>query len=116
MKTYISLKNKYQFDKVYNCNQVKANKYLVIYICKNDSKINRIGLSISKKVGNSVIRHRVARLIRESYRLNSQLFKNGYDIVIVARNTIRDKSFHDVESALLHLFKLHSLILDEDRN
>lgn len=112
MKTYISLKNKNEFDKVYNCNQSKGNKYLVVYIRENNLNTNRIGLSISKKVGNSVIRHRVARLIRESYRLNYQSIKSGYDIVIIAKFTIKDKSYHEVESALLHLLRLHDLIVN----
>jgi len=113
LKSYISLKNKNQFDQVYNCSQSKGNKYLVVYIRKNELTINRIGLSISKKVGNSVIRHRVARLIRESYRLNNQYFKQGYDIVIVARNVVKDKTYYEVESALKHLFKLHNLFVSE---
>ncbi len=71
---------------------------------------SRIGISVSKKVGNSVIRHRIVRLIRESYRLNKDKIKTGFDIVVVARNTAKGKNFHDIESAFLHLCRLHKII------
>lgn len=111
MKSYVSLKNKCEFDGVYRVKNSLANKYLVMYLNENQSSCNRLGISVSKKVGNSVIRHRVTRLIRESYRLNSHKIKTNYDIVIVARTNILGKSYQEVESALLHLLKLHKIIL-----
>ncbi len=81
-----------------------------MYIWKNDTKGNRLGISVSKKVGNSVIRHHLTRLIRESYRLHEDMFHNGLDIVVVARNTAKDISYHEVESALLHLGSLHKIL------
>lgn len=110
MKSFISLKKRKEFDKVYLVKNSFANKYLVMYICDNQLSYNRIGISVSKKVGNSVIRHRVTRLIRESLRLNLKSVKSGYDIVIIARNNILDKRYKEVESALVHLFKLHQLL------
>ncbi len=65
---------------------------------------------MSKKVGNSVIRHRITRLIRESYRLNKDKLKDSYDIVVVARNTAKGKNFHDIESAFLHLCRKHCML------
>lgn len=111
MKKIYTLKNKQEFNRVYNFKKSLANKYLVIYICENGLKINRIGISVSKKVGNSVVRHRITRLIRESYRLNSTSIKNGFDIVIVARRSILGKTYFEVESALLHLLRLHNILL-----
>lgn len=111
MKQIMSLKKKNEFNKVYNLKNSLANKYLVMYICENGLGYNRIGISVSKKVGNSVSRHRITRLIRESYRLNYQRIMIGYDIVVIARNNILGKSFKEVESALLHLLKLHHILL-----
>ncbi|MCI5741935.1 MAG: ribonuclease P protein component [Lachnospiraceae bacterium] len=105
-----SLKKNKDFQKVYKKGKSYANKYLVMYVLKNDLEKNRIGISVSKKVGNSVIRHHLTRLIRESYRLHEDVFDSGLDIVIIARNSAREIGFHEVESALLHLGSLHKII------
>ncbi len=105
-----SLKKNKDFQKVYKKGKSYANKYLVMYVLKNDLEENRIGISVSKKVGNSVIRHHLTRLIRESYRLHEDVFDSGLDIVIIARNSAREIGFHEVESALLHLGSLHKII------
>ena len=80
-----------------------------MYVLPNQTEGNRLGISVSKKVGNSVIRHHLTRLIRESYRLHEEMFNSGLDIVVVARSTARDISYHEVESALLHLGSLHKI-------
>ena len=108
-----SLKNSREFKRVYDNGKSYANKYLVMYIYNNETEENRIGISVSKKVGNSVIRHRATRLIRESVRLNEEKIKKGYDIVIIARGSIKDKKYKDVESAYIHLCKLHHLLEKE---
>ena len=105
-----SLKKNHRFQFVYKYGKSYANKYLVMYIKENGTEGNRIGISVSKKVGNSVVRHRVTRLIRESYRLHEDVFDSGLDIVIIARNSAREIGFHEVESALLHLGSLHKII------
>ena len=109
MGRYESLKNYRDFRNVYNNGKSYANKYLVMYILENGTDINRVGISVSKKVGNSIVRHRLTRLIRESVRLNSDKVKNGYDIVIIARNGLKDKKYADAERAFLHLVKLHKI-------
>ena len=75
-----SLKKSKDFQLVYKSGNSFANKYLVMYKMKNDMEENRLGISVSKKVGNSVVRHRITRLIRESYRLNEEKFEKGYDL------------------------------------
>ena len=108
------LKNTNQFKIVYNNGKSYANRDLVMYLRKNDSDTNRLGISVSKKVGNSVVRHRVTRLIRESYRLNEAKLLQGYDIVVVARANAKDKNYFDICHAFLHLAKLHRII-EEDQ-
>ncbi|BCN33027.1 ribonuclease P protein component [Anaeromicropila herbilytica] len=105
-----SLKKNRDFKNVYDKGKSYANKYLVMYILKNELNRNRIGISVSKKVGNSVVRHRVQRLIRESYRLNETMFQNGLDIVVIARVGIKDKNYNEVSSAVLHLGKIHKIV------
>ena len=105
------MKNK-DFQTVYKKGKSYANKYLVMYVLKNDEEENHLGISVSKKVGNSVVRHRITRIIRESYRLNKSNFQIGYDIVVIARTNAKEKSYNEIESALIHLGKLHKIIDD----
>lgn len=106
------MKNK-DFQVVYKNGKSHANKYLVMYIYNNESYENRLGISVSKKVGNSVVRHRITRLIRESYRQQEDLFQKGWDIVVIARAGAKGKTYQEIESALIHLGKLHYIIEDK---
>lgn len=81
-----------------------------MYIVENELEKNRIGISVSRKVGNSVIRHRITRLIRESCRLRESMLKSGFDIVVVARAGAKGRSYFEIESAFLHLAKLHRIL------
>ena len=105
-----SLKKNRDFQNVYRNGKSYANKYLVMYVLENNSEINRIGISVSKKVGNSVVRHYLTRLLRESYRLHENIFNSGLDIVVVVRKSAAEVGYAEIESALLHLGKLHSII------
>ena len=105
-----SLKKNKDFQNVYRNGKSYADKYLVMYVLENGLESNRIGISVSKKVGNSVIRHHLTRLIREGYRLQEDMFNSGLDIVVIARGTARDASFHQISSALKHLGGLHKII------
>ncbi len=100
---------KHFIDGTYKYGKSAANRYLIMYIYPNQTERNRLGISVSKKVGNSVVRHRLARLIRESYRLSETRFHSGYDIVVIARPVAKDKNYFEVESALLHLGKVHKI-------
>jgi ribonuclease P protein component len=81
-----------------------------MYVVENNTEMNRLGISVSKKVGNSIVRHRITRLIRESYRLHENIFNSGLDIVVLARNSASSVSYRETESALLHLAKLHHIL------
>ena len=109
MKYSEALKDNEDFKEIYRTGKSFANKYLIMYVKKNNSDINRIGISVSKKVGNSVVRHRITRLIRESYRLSEDSFISGLDIIVVARAGAKGKDFSEIESALLHLIRLHKI-------
>ena len=115
MKFTTSLKKNLEFQHVYKNGKSKANRLLVMYVVENNQNINRLGISVSKKVGKSVVRHHFCRLVRESYRLHEKIFNSGLDIVVLARKSAADASYADIESALLHLAKLHHIILDQDK-
>ncbi len=108
-----SLKKNYQFRTVYKKGKSLATRNLVMYTYKNNLKINRVGISVSKKVGNSVVRSRVTRLIRESYRLSENRLINGYDIVIIARNTMNGATFIETDKSMKQLFKRQNLLNKE---
>ena len=110
MKFSDSLKKNSDFQNVYKNGRSKANRYLVMYVLENPLSTNRIGISVSKKVGNSVVRHHLTRLIRESYRLQEEMFNSSLEIVIVVRNRAKDCSYHEIEQALLHLAGLHNIL------
>ena len=96
MKHSESLKKNMDFQNVYKNGKSYAHKYLVMYILENQISKNRIGISVSKKVGHSVIRHRVTRLIRESYRLQEEIFNSSLDIVVIARSTAREVGYKEI--------------------
>ena len=104
-----SLKKNRDFQLTYKKGKSYANRYLVMYVLENQTNSNHLGISVSKKVGNSVVRHRITRLVRESYRLNEQRFFHGLDIVVIARVTAKEAGYHDIESALMHLAGLHHI-------
>ena len=110
MKYSESLKKNKDFQNVYKHGISYANKYLVMYVLDNNTCQNRLGISVSKKVGNSIVRHRLTRLIRESYRLQEDRFKCGFDIVVIARIGAKGKSYKEIDSAMLHLGHLHEII------
>lgn len=110
MKYSESLKKNKDFQQVYRHGTSKANRYLVMYVLDNQYMKNRLGISVSKKVGNSVVRHRLTRLVRESYRLNEERFNRNLDIVVIARPAAKGRSYHEIESAFMHLAGKHRII------
>jgi ribonuclease P protein component len=104
MKIYRIRKN-VEFRNIYRRGKSLSNQLLVLYVYKNGKNINRRGISVSKKVGSSVIRSRVKRLITEAYRLNEEGLKTGYDFVFVARASSKDKSYKEIEASTINLLK-----------
>ncbi len=104
-----SLKKNKDFRIVYNKGTSHANRFFVMYVLENNLNRNRLGISVSKKVGNSVVRHRITRLVRECYRLHEEIFNCGLDIVVIARVRASGISYKEVRQALIHLAILHNI-------
>ena len=102
MKYSSSLKLNHIFRRLYRTSG-QANSCLVLYARKNRTGTNRVGITVSKKLGKAVVRNRVRRRIREAYRLNEEQFQPGWDIVVVARSRAVDVSFQKLTQSLLSL-------------
>lgn len=114
------LRKNAEFRTVYRRGKSFSNELLVLYVYKVynrvlDGTINKVGISVSKKVGKSVIRSRVKRLIKESYRLNSMDIKKSYNFVFVARTAAKDKSYKQIQDSMKKLFKRAGLY-DNEKN
>jgi len=109
MDKKLKLRNNRDFRKVYDKGKSISNKYLVMFYIKNGLDYNRVGFSTTKKLGNAVIRNKVKRLIKESFRLNNDNLINGYDIVFLARIRATSASYEDMEKSIINLFKRSKL-------
>ncbi len=105
MKNTVSLKRNHEFRQLYRRGGASGNRYLVLYCRKNKLGLNRLGLTVSVKLGGAVQRNRVKRLMREAYRLHEDEFACGVDLVIVARNRTVGASYHEIEKSLLRALK-----------
>lgn len=103
------LKKDTDFTKVYRKKKTFGNRNLVLYMKKNPKKINRIGFSISKKVGKAVERNLIKRRLKVLYATYYPEMKKGYDLVIVVKPNVADLSFEKLDSAYRHLLRISSL-------
>ena len=113
MKFSTSLKLNHIFRRLYHTKGV-ADGYLVLYARRNQTETNRVGITVSKKLGKAHIRNRTRRRIREVYRLNEELFQPGWDIVVVARSKAVDAEFSKLTKSYLALAKKAKLLKEEE--
>lgn len=110
MKFSSSLKLNHIFRRLYHTNG-HANSCLVMYARKNRTGGNRVGFTVSKKLGKAVVRNRVRRRLREIYRIHEDRFQPGWDIVVVARSRAVDVSFQKLTDSFLSLAEKSGIIL-----
>ncbi|MDO4939610.1 MAG: ribonuclease P protein component [Lachnospiraceae bacterium] len=113
MNRFPSIRKNEDFKKVYRSGKSCANDSLIMYVLKRDDidGSGRIGISVSKKVGNSVVRHRVARVVRECYRLHRDEVKSGYDIVVIARQPAAAYGYKEMSCAYMNLCSRMGIII-----
>lgn len=112
MKFSSALKLNHIFRRLYGTSG-KANKYLVLYARKNRTATNRVGITVSKKLGHAVVRNRVRRRLREVYRLNEHRFLPGWDIVVVARTRSIYADFQSLTEAYLSAAQAAGILCEE---
>lgn len=110
MRRFPSIKSNREFKHIYREGVSCANRLLVMYVMRDGGDGSRIGISVSKKVGNSVVRHHITRLLREIFRLNRDKIETGLNIVVVARAAAKESDFRHLEGAYLHLCGLHHIL------
>lgn len=111
MKSTTSLKKNHEFRRLYGKGKSAASKCAVVYCSRNRKHENRLGITVSAKLGGAVARNRIRRRLKEVYRLNEHLLSIGYDIVIVARARSRYAAWDELQSSVMFLFKKLGLFL-----
>ena len=103
MDKTVSLKENHLFRRAYSRGKTAADSRLALYVRRNGRKTNRLGLTVSTKVGCAVVRNRVRRRLREIYRLNEDKLSRGVDVVVVARVRAASSDYHRLEKSFLKL-------------
>ena len=104
MKRFPSIKKNSDFQNIYRNGKSYANRLLVMYVMRNGEESNQLGISVSKKVGNSVV------LMREIFRLNNEKIETGLNIIVVARTAAATSDYKHLEGAYMHLCGLHHIL------
>ena len=110
MKVRNTLKKNSDFRRLYAKGKSAVNPWLVVYCRRNRGGVNRLGYTVSVKLGHAVVRNRVRRRLREIYRLNQPRMKQGYDVVLVGRVRAVSASYQELERAFLRVCEKLSLL------
>ena len=113
MKHSGSLKKTRDFQEVYHTGVSCADRNLVIYYRKNLLEMNRLGISVSRKYGNSVARHLFRRRIRAVYEKREDDLLRGIDLVVIARNHAAESSFSELADSFDRLVRRLKAVVPE---
>ncbi|MCX7615139.1 MAG: ribonuclease P protein component [Clostridiales bacterium] len=108
-----SLTENRNFMRLYRSGKNAAGAAIAVYCKRNNLGMNRLGITVSVKLGGAVIRNRTRRRIKEAYRLHEAEFRKGYDIVIVARHRAKTESFCALEQGICKVFQTLGMMKEE---
>ena len=103
MKRAVTLKENHEFRRLYQKGASAVSGCMVVYCRKNRLGHNRLGITVSVKLGHAVVRNRARRRLREVYRVNSGALKQGYDIILVARGKTVSPGWNELNATFLRL-------------
>ncbi len=116
MQKEFRLTKREDFRKVFAHGKSVANRQFVVYFLHNKGLERfRVGLSVSKKIGNAVVRNRVKRYLREVIRLNQDQITSGWDFIIIARNPTSEMDYGDFKNNLQHALKIARLFKGKNK-
>jgi ribonuclease P protein component len=111
MKKEFRVKKNKEFQEIYIKGSSVANRQFVVYLRSVPDQTHfRVGLSVSKKIGNAVTRNQVKRYIRQALLELQDQMRNEYDLIIIARKPASDMNFHEVKGSLTHVLKLAKVL------
>lgn len=116
MKMTVSMKENHLFRRLYNKGKTAADGRLALYVRRNGSRTNRLGFTVSTKLGHAVVRNRTRRRLREIYRLHEGELVSGMDVVVVARVRAANSTYRQLEESFLRLAKKLALLRSEERS
>ena len=110
MEKKYRIRKNMEFKNIYKVGKNYWNRNLILYVKKNGLDETRVGYTITKKIGNAVIRNKIRRRMKEIYRLNFHNVKEGYDLVFIAKRSINDISYKELESSVIHIMSISKLL------
>lgn len=113
MKASVTVKENYEFRRIYRRGKSAVAPALVLYCQRNRRGLSRLGISVSTKLGGAVVRNRVRRQLREIYRLNRDRLRPGYDLIVVARVRAVNTPYRRLEQSYLTLLGELKLLREE---
>ena len=113
MKRCYSLKRNKEFRYVYRAGKSAGSRLMVLIYTRSRMPRVRVGFSVSKKLGNSVVRNRVKRRLRDSFRPMIPCVKSGYNLIFIAREPVVQESFHNIEKTMRNLLRKADLWIGE---
>lgn len=110
-----AIKKNIEFKKVYEAKNSFATKNIVVYVFRNvDMESNRLGISVSKKIGNSIVRHKLTRRMREIFREVDKNLKKSFDIVVLFRIDSDKKDFLELKKDFIKLCMKHGILIEKE--
>ena len=113
MKKAVTIKENYEFRRMYQRGKSAVSGSMVVYCRKNRLGHNRLGLTASTKLGHAVVRNRCRRRLREVYRLNTPALRQGYDLILVARGRTATASWKELNDTFMKLCRKLDLLEDK---